>query len=170
MKVLIACEESQTVCKAFRERGHHAFSFAGNRYLNVERYGQKAIDRYEKRLVAYRFFMHFVNVANTGVAMCIENPLGYISNVYRPADQIIHPYQFAASADDSENYTKKRTCLWLYGLPKLRTNSLPAPGKTQFCERQPHRSGDGLNCDEYRQKLRSKTFPGIARAMAEQWG
>ena len=146
-------------------------SFAGNRYLNVKRYGQKAIERHEKRQAALEFFMKFVSAAvDTGAAMCIENPLGFVSTAYRPADQIIHPYQFAASADDAENYVKKRTCLWLFGLPKLQANNLPAPSETLFCERQPHRSGDGLNCDEYRRKLRSKTFPGIARAMAEQWG
>ena len=135
-------------------------SFAGNRSLNVEKYGEKAIQRYKKRCEAAAFFMEFVRLKCEKI--CIENPLGIMSKWYRPADQIIHPYFFADKG--SGEYVKKRTCLWLKGLPPLRYTVPDEQPDALWCERLPHHS------DADRAKLRSKTFICIAEAMADQWG
>lgn len=144
-------------------------SFAGNRSLSVEKYGEKARERLQKRSDAMAFFMGFVRYAEkTGVRMCIENPLGYPCTAYRPADQIINPCAYAEK--DSPDFTLKRTCLWLFRLPPLVSSQAARPHGTAFCEKQPHIAGDGLSADEYRRKLRSKTFLSVADAMAQQWG
>ena len=227
MKVLIACECSQTVCKEFRALGHEAYSCdieksygghpewhiigdcldiingsvsfmtedginhsigtewdliiahppctylsnAATRSHSIKRNTIEQINaRTEKRIRAQEFFMQFTK-ANCD-KITIENPVGIMSTVYRKPDQIIEPYQFAESEDDKENYQTKRTCLWLKGLQRLQINDLPRPniratygtwsnGKARcWHERVP--------TDKAR--VRSKTFPGIARAMAEQWG
>lgn len=192
MKVLVACEESQAVCKAFRVLGHEAYScdiepcsggypewhlqqdvipllkeqwdmilafppcthlcVSGARWFTE---GRKPIELRDK---AIEFFMLFVDVDCPKVA--IENPVGVMSTYYRKPDQIIHPYQFG-------HPEQKRTCLWLKGLPLLRpTNdvydymmSLPLRERTRI-----HYLGSGHSVE------RSKTFPGIAEAMALQWG
>lgn len=125
-----------------------------------------------KRIDAMKFFMKFVFADCERVA--IENPVGVMNTCYRKPDQIIQPYMFAESVDDDVNYHTKRTCLWLKGLePLIVTSDLPKPdlraiygtypsGKTPCWE-------DTISGKD-RAKLRSKTFPGIARAMAEQWG
>lgn len=103
--------------------------------------------------------------------IAVENPVGIMNTAYRSPDQIIDPYQFAESENDTENYVTKHTCLWLKGLPPLKTNTLKKPdnkllfgvmssGKTKTWE-------DTYSRDA---SVRSKTFPGIAKAMAEQWG
>lgn len=61
----------------------------------------------------------------------IENPIGFMSSAYRKPDQIIHPYMFAESPDDTENYVTKATCLWLNNLPMLRGGRT---SKTEQCE------------------------------------
>lgn len=230
MRILVACEESQAVTIAFRERGHEAYScdiqgcsgghpewhiqgdvlnflnpdvlfpgelpgiqfftmdneyhyflgkwdmiiahppctyltVTGNRWFNVERYGERARQRYKDREDAVRFFMEFVNADCERIA--IENPIGVMSSIYKKPSQIIHPYMFG---DPFE----KRTCLWLNGLPKLEpTNIVEVPSRKKF------ESGKSMPAwyaelwklpREERSKIRSKTFPGIARAMAEQWG
>lgn len=205
MKILIACEESQVVCKAFRERGHEAYScdilpcsglhpewhlqqdvipllkdkwdlilvfppctfltVTGNRWFNVERYGEQAIQRQKDREFAVKFFKVFANANCEKIA--IENPVGIMSTEYRKPDQIIQPYQFG---DPFE----KKTCLWLKGLEKLKpTNIIEPPKRTQFASGRSmptwYADAWGLPKEE-RAKLRSKTFPGIAKAMAEQWG
>lgn len=115
--------------------------------------------------------MHFVLANIPHIA--VENPVGFMNTAYRKPDQIIQPYMFAESVDDTENYTMKGTCLWLKGLPKLQGNDLPKPdlakmygiypsGKTACWE-------DSISGKD-RARLRSKTFEGIATAMAEQWG
>lgn len=206
MKVLIACEESQTVCKAFRERGHDAYScdiqepsgghpewhiqgnalkaiesqqwdmiiahppctyltVTGNRWYNVERYGDKAIQRYRDREEAIEFFMAFVEADCEHIA--IENPVGIMSSRWRKSDQIIEPWQFG------EPYEKK-TCLWLKGLPKLiPTNIVDVPPRKTYAsgKSMPAWYADAWRLPKVeRAKFRSKTFPGIAKAMAEQWG
>lgn len=154
MKVLIACEESQTVCKAFREKGHEAYScdivecsgghpewhimqdvlplingncefytcdgihhvidgkwdlliahppctyltVTGNRWFNVERYGEKAIQRAKDREEAVEFFMVFANADCDHI--CIENPVGTMSTRWRKADQIIQPSLIATESAD----------------------------------------------------------------------
>ena len=137
----------------------------GNAWFNTEKYVTKAKARYTDRVEAIRFFMDFVTCNAKKIA--IENPIGIMSNVYRKPDQIINPYQFG---DPFE----KKTCLWLKGLPLLiPTDVVKVPPRKQFA------SGKTMSAwyadtfklpKEERAKLRSKTFPGIAKAIAEQWG
>lgn len=126
--------------------------------------------RTQKRIQAQEFFMRFANVDCDKVA--IENPVGVMNTVYRKPDQIIEPYQFAKSEEDTENYVTKRTCLWLKGLNELKRNDLPKPDNAKLYGRHP--SGKARCWEEMvkgdRATVRSKTFPGIAKAMAEQWG
>ncbi|MDE6678309.1 MAG: DNA cytosine methyltransferase [Ruminococcus sp.] len=140
-------------------------SFAGNKYINVEKYGQKAIDRLKKRDEALEFFFKFCEADCDRI--CVENPVGYV-NSYRKPDQIIHPYYFAESENDTENYQLKRTCLWLKNLRPLEyTGFLPKP-KEFYIRPNGHKV---YFVESIRnQKMRSKTFPAIAKAMAEQWG
>jgi site-specific DNA-cytosine methylase len=137
----------------------------GNRWFNVQRYGEKAIQRIKDRKEAIKFFMMFANADCEKVV--IENPVGIMSTEWRKPDQIIQPYEFG------DPYEKK-TCLWIKGLPKLiPVNQVEPPPRTQF------ESGKSMPTwyaeawklpKEERAKLRSKTFPGIAQAMAKQWG
>jgi hypothetical protein len=120
------------------------------------------------------FFILFVNHACSKIA--IENPIGIMSSKFRKPDQIIQPYQFG-------HPESKSTCLWLKGLPKLRPTQIlkkPIGGwKNQHISANGKYSGF-KNFDEQgkvmswnnpkTQCLRSKTYQGIARAMAEQWG
>jgi len=204
VKVLVACEESQTVCKAFRERGHEAYScdildcsgghpewhiqddvlkhldegwdliiahppctyltISGNRWFNVDKYGDKALERIKERHKAITFFMEFINAPCDKIA--VENPVGVLNTAYRKPDQIIQPYMFGHN-------TAKKTCLWLKNLPKLEPTNIVEPvyktlgdGK-RYCDW--HLNSSWKDDDE-RRRLRSKTFEGIANAMAEQWG
>lgn len=117
----------------------------------------------------------FMSLANAPIAkIAIENPVGIMSKVWRKPDQIIQPYYFG-------DEFQKTTCLWLKGLPKLKHART-----TDLFQEQTH-VGRGemitfpsgkrmakwyalLRADDKRGHLRSKTFPGIARAMGEQWG
>ena len=226
MKVLIACECSQTVCKEFRALGHEAYScdveeqygghpewhikgdcleiLKGGQMFKTEDGSTHNIDKWDliiahppctylsnaatrshslkgttlkqinartqKRIQAQEFFMRFANVDCDKVA--IENPVGVMNTVYRKPDQIIEPYQFAKSEEDTENYVTKRTCLWLKGLNELKRNDPPKPDNAKLYGRHP--SGKARCWEEMvkgdRATVRSKTFPGIAKAMAEQWG
>lgn len=212
MKVLVACEESQRVCTAFRERGHEAYSCdiidqsgghpewhimqnvlpllngncefettdganhkidgkwdliiahppctylsnVGSPHLFGKDHSIKNKERYKKGIEAKEFFMRFYNADCDKI--CIENPTPMkIWNLPKYA-QAIQPYFFG------EPY-KKRTCLWLKGL-----NTLIA---TDICKNaEPTtKPGNWYNkAGKDRAKIRSKTFPGIAKAMAEQWG
>lgn len=205
MKVLVACEESQAVCKAFRELGHEAYScdiqecsgghpewhikgdvlpllkekwdliiahppctyltVTGNRWFNRALYGDKAIARERERELAADFFMQFINADCPKIA--VENPIGYMNTHYRKPDQIIQPYWFGDPA-------RKATCLWLKNLPKLEPTNMVEPEIIRY------KNGKGTDNPWHmktmslppaeRAKARSKTFPGIATAMAEQWG
>lgn len=120
---------------------------------------------------ALAFFRHTLSCGIPRIA--VENPVGVVSTHIRKYDQMIHPYQFG---DDAS----KRTCLWLVGLPKLQ---LP-PESEWYPPRQVYHNGKlvkrwGNQTDsgnnnhpenDRRAKDRSRTFPGIARAMAAQWG
>lgn len=228
MKILIACEESQRVCAAFREKGHEAYSCdiidcsgghpewhiqqdclpllngncsfttkdgidhkidsrwdmiiahppctylttTGNRWFNIEKYGEKAVERLKEREKAIDFFFRFVNADCDKII--IENPVGIMSTKYRKPDQIIHPYYFAKDEKDIENIAEKRTCLWLKGVNKLSYEIKVSPP-----EREYYKSGKSMPKwyseaaklpKEERSKIRSKTFLGIAKAMADQWG
>ena len=136
----------------------------GNRWFNVERYGEKAIQRKKDRQDAIGFFMAFANADCPRIA--IENPVGIMSSTWRKPNQIINPYEFG---DPFE----KKTCLWLKELPALKpTNIVVAPPRKQFDsgKSMPAWYAEAWHLpQEERAKLRSKTFPGIAKAMAEQW-
>ena len=122
------------------------------------------------------FFMKIVNAPIEKIA--IENPIGIMSKIYRKPDQIIHPYYFG---DD----TSKATCLWLKNLPKLFYTkeidlfnsevSFVKPHFTIFTnaegksKRFSRTANKWYKSAEERSKERSKTFPGIAKAMATQW-
>ena len=133
----------------------------GNKWFKPE-YAQRFPDRPKQREEAIRFFMMFANADCQRIA--IENPVGIMSTTYRKPDQIIQPYQFG---DPFE----KKTCLWLKGLPPLhKTNEVQPPPRMKL------KSGKTMpdwyarpKYSEERQRNRSKTFPGIAKAMAEQW-
>ena len=114
--------------------------------------------------------MQFVNADCERIA--IENPIGIISTRYRKPDQIIQPYQFG-------HHARKATCLWLKNLPKLVPTNVVDPGvitakgfsvgSSSDCARD--ENGKIIAWNDPRTKIiRSKTFPGIAQAMAEQWG
>jgi len=137
---------------------------SGNAWFNIEKYGDKARKRFKDREEAIEFFMLFANADCERIA--IENPIGVMSSEFRKPDQIINPYQFG---DPFE----KKTCLWLKGLPNLEpTNIVEPPKRAEFAsgKSMPAWYADAwkLPKDE-RAKLRSKTFSGIAKAMAEQW-
>ena len=228
MKVLIACEESQAVCTAFRKLGHEAFScdlqecsgghpewhimgdvlplingncefdtvdgthhaingkwdmliahppctyltVAANKLYNIEKYGDKAIKRLSDREYAIDFFMQFVYADCDRIA--IENPVGVISTRYRKPDCIIQPYQFGHNV-------RKTTCLWLKGLPALQPTNIVDPEIIHSKGKSGGYSGNSWTVRDENGKIlsykdprvakaRSKTFPGIAQAMAEQWG
>lgn len=135
----------------------------GNRWFNVGVYGDKAIRRMDNREKAIEFFLRFVNADCDKIA--VENPVGIMSTAYRKPDCIIQPYEFGEPE-------RKKTCLWLKGLPKLQPTNIVEP-KIIKCasgaiESNWHMETLPLKPKE-RSKLRSKTFIGIARAMAEQW-
>ena len=225
MKVLVACEESQRVCMAFRERGHEAYSCdiqpcsgghpewhiqddvlnfingrgtpnlamfvlaesgdiieipekwdlivahppctylsnAGARWLYAG--GKLNTERYEKGLDGKKFFMSMLNADCPRIA--VENPIP--SSIYGLPEysQIIQPYYFG------EPWSKK-TCLWLKGLDILQPTDIVMDHKP-YCSSG---SYSGTHDPKYKgasrkggsAKSRSKTFWGIARAMAEQWG
>lgn len=141
----------------------------GNRWFNVDKYGDKAKQRYRDREKAVEFFMAFVNADCPRIA--VENPVGYMSTHYRKPDQIIQPYMFG-------DHARKATCLWLKGLPPLEPTNIVDPGEIL---RGGYSVGASANYardengkiipwnDPRTAKARSKTFPGIARAIAEQW-
>lgn len=229
MNVLVACEESQRVCSAFRDRGHRAFScdilpcsgghpewhiqgdvlpllngdctfqtadththtqrgrwdliiaFPPCTYLTnvatrshsiqctpLDKINQRTVERIDGMM----FFMQMANADCERIA--IENPVGVMNTCYRKADQIIHPYMFAKSVDDKENYVTKATCLWLKNLPPLRTKSLPKPNNREIFGVLPSGKAktweDSLCRAGGASLARSKTFSGVASAMAEQWG
>ena len=217
MKVLVACEESQRVCMAFRERGHEAYSCdildpsgehkewhikddvipllngnctfitmdgvqhtidrwdliiahppctylttTGNRWFNVEKYGDKARERIKLREEAQEFFMTIANADCDHIM--IENPVGVMSTYWRKPDQIIQPWWFG---DPYE----KRTCLWLKGLPPLhKTNEVQPEARQQLVSGKSMPTWYSNAPKKDRARIRSQTFPGFAQAMAEQWG
>ena len=185
MKVLIACEESQVVTSAFRNLGHQAWSCdvlgtSGSHpewhiegdvtpYLSddwdmiiafppctdlacsgARWFKEKQKDGRQQKSI--EFFMKFAEADCPRVA--IENPIGIMSTHYRKPDQIIQPWQFGHGET-------KATCLWLKGLPQLQATDV-VEGRTQRIWR--------MGPSDDRGKLRSKTYQGIAEAMANQWG
>lgn len=151
-------------CTYLTNAGTRHFS----RRINSE---EKVLKREKLREEAFEFFMMFANAKCDKIA--IENPVGWVNSQWRKPDQIIHPYYFGDNAE-------KRTCLWLKGLPKLiHTNVLPKPAPQYICQGKLSKGKkigwcEGIKGTTGGQKgraaARSKTFPGIAKAMAEQWG
>ena len=148
-------------------------SIAGNRWFNVEKYGDKAIQRQKNREDAVAFFLCFANADCDKIA--IENPVGVMNTRYRKPNQIIQPYQFG-------HPESKKTCLWLKGLKNLEPTDIvekPEDGwVNQYKDAQGRllgfktvdENGKVLSfSSKETQKIRSKTYPGIAKAMAEQW-
>lgn len=149
---------------------------SGNAYFNEEKYGEKARERKRKREDAAEFFMRFINADCQKIA--VENPVGCMSTRYRKPDCIIQPWQFG------HPFTKK-TCFWLKGLPPLIPTEIlekPQSGwENQQFTKDGRYGGYGgkWGCkkggkwlkygDPEVKKERSKTFHGVARAIAIQW-
>lgn len=188
MRVLVACEESQTVCKAFRELGHEAYSCdilpcSGGRpewhiqddvlnHLNEEwdlmiahppctRLCNSGVcwlhkrDLWEDMREGAEFFKKLLEADIPRIA--VENPIMHkyaVEIIGRRQDQVIQPWMFGHGET-------KATCLWLVNLPKLKPSNI-VEGREQRLHRLPPSKDRAL--------LRSKTYPGIAKAMAEQWG
>ena len=148
-------------------------TLSGNRWFNVERYGEKAIQRHKDREDAIKFFMAFANADCDRVA--IENPIGVMSSRFRRPDQIVQPWQFALTEEEN---TEKSTCLWLRGLEPLvpRVTQKPDLAYHEWVTPDGKRKRQTMwyyntRCLQHSQRASaaSKTFPGIAKAMAEQW-
>lgn len=121
-----------------------------------------------ERINAMSFFMTCVQANCDKIA--VENPVGIMNSAYRQPDQIIDPWMFAESTEDVENYVNKKTCLWIKGLPQLKVNGLKKPNNALLHGR--YASGEAKTWVDLRRRSmdRSKTFPAVAKAMAEQWG
>jgi hypothetical protein len=190
MKVLVACEFSGIVREAFKAKGHDAWSCD---LLPTEIPGQHIQDdvlnhledgwdlmiahppctyisnmsncrikqpgRLELRKEGMNFFIKLVNAPINKIA--IENPRGLPEREYKKADQIIQPYQFGHTAS-------KATCLWLKNLPLLIHTALVTPERIWDGKR--YRTWVDLVKGSNKGQERSRTFQGIADAMAEQWG
>ena len=197
MKILVGCEESQAVTIAFRKRGHEAFScdllpcsggypeyhlqidvfeaiklakwdllivFPPCTYLTVsankwykDQPKRKSgalvgAERRQAREGAVKFFMGLVNCNIPKIA--IENPIGIMSTRYRKPDQVIQPWMFGHGET-------KATCLWLKNLPALKPTNI-VDGREQRLHRLPKTLDRAM--------LRSKTYQGIADALAKQYG
>ena len=218
MKVLVACEESQTVCKAFRARGHEAYScdiqtpsgghyewhiwgdvvpiLRGGYFVTMDLQGHE-VDRWDlaichppctdlavsgarwfpekqkdfrqQKSVAFFMLMFTANADR----IAVENPIGIMSECFREPDQIIQPYYFG-------DPVKKSTCLWLVNLEPLVYTNVVDPVLVQDKKGRNY-SGPAFYAkdengkiipwnDPRTAKARSKTYDGIAEAMAEQWG
>jgi hypothetical protein len=184
MNVLVACEESQAVTIEMRKLGIEAFSCdvlpcsGGHPEWHLQRDIREIIAKDWGMVIAFPpctdlavsgarwfkekqkdgrqqksidFFMLFTRLK---VPWAIENPVGIMSTKYRKPDQIIHPWQFGHGET-------KQTCLWLNGLPKLKPTRIVSGREQRIWKMGP--SND-------RAKKRSKTYKGIAKAMANQWG
>lgn len=219
LKILVACEESQAVTIAFRNKGHEAFSCdilpcSGGRpewhiqgdvleqldkgwdmmvahppctYLTVtankwlkdqpKRVSGKLVGQ-ERRNARQEAIDFFIAIYNAPIEMiAIENPIGVMSSVFRRPDQIIHPYYFGDPAS-------KATCLWLKNLPKLKWDKEDNLfGEKTAVDAEYYTTASGRKYPKWsmidaakikdmdeRSNFRSKTFPGIAKAFADQWG
>jgi site-specific DNA-cytosine methylase len=196
LKVLIACEFSGTVREAFAKRGHDAWScdleptdipgqhYQGDvtdiladgwdlmiahppcTYLSVSgmHWTKRGLRDPQLTVDALNFVKLLTNCDIPKIAL--ENPISIISSEIRKPDQIIQPYQFGHDAS-------KKTCLWLKNLPKLSPTQFIEPRIINGKKRWANQTDSGQNKlapSSERWKLRSKTYQGIADAMAEQWG
>ena len=132
----------------------------GNRWFNEEKYGDKARERKRLREEAAEFFLAFTRTSAKHWA--VENPIGYMNTHYRKPNQIIQPYQFGDPA-------RKSTCLWTYELPLLEPTEIVEP-ELQYLKSGKTMDKAYSNAPKaQRAKLRSRTYPGIAKAIAQQW-
>lgn len=127
--------------------------------------GSKNKKRFRLQKEAVNFFMRFIRADIEFIA--VENPVGVMSSKYKKPHQIIHPYHFG------DPYTK-RTCLWLKNLPLLEHTNVVSAGEFYYYangkKRQPRWSYEARNRGHKEaSRIRSKTFPGIAKAIANQW-
>jgi hypothetical protein len=197
MAILIACEESQAVTKAFRELGAEAYSCdllpcsGGNLEWHIQgdvgkclfedwemviafppctdlaSSGARWFDKKARDGTQYESISFFMQFTKLKCKWAIENPIGIMSRIYRKPDQIIQPFWFG-------DPVKKSTCLWLHGLPKLEpTEVVDVPkvprGRARITMVSKWEERIANTTKSKRASLRSKTFPGVARAMAEQW-
>jgi hypothetical protein len=136
---------------------------AANKYYKPE-YAERFPTIHDDRELAVAFFMRVIGVDIPMIA--VENPIGIMSTRYRKPDQIIQPWQFGHTE-------RKATCLWLKGLPLLTPTDIVTPDiithKSGKTDSRLHYETLKLPKEE-RRKARSKTFNGIAKAMAAQWG
>ena len=231
MNILIACEESQAVCKAFRELGFNAYScdlvecsgghpewhllgdaldVIKNNGGVTQNGGRVFVDKWDLMIAhppctyltssGAKWFYHpddkglpiedrrphpkfphrkqdqdagaefFMALYNSDIPyIAVENPVGVMSTRFRKLDQIVQPFMFGDQA-------RKTTCLWLKGLPPLEPTELVDEGETltfKSGKRMQKWISDALTntkTAEERRRLRSKTFEGMAKAMASQWG
>lgn len=196
MKILVACESSGVVRDAFRWMGHDAMScdllpsekegphYQGDvkdilgegwdlliahppcTYLSVSGMHWTTRGLRDPKLTeeALAFAEMLFNAPIDKIA--IENPISIISTRIRKPDQIIQPYEFGHDAS-------KKTCLWLKNLPKLKPTLFIPPRIVNGKGRWGNQTDSGQNKlppSKDRWRLRSKTYEGIASAMAEQWG
>lgn len=181
MRVLIACEFSGIVREAFRKKGHHAVSVdllpseqEGDHHIgNVKFFLNSSWDlmiahppctylavsgarwwkdRVEEQILALKFVRKLLEAPIPRI--CLENPIGRISTAIRKPSQIIQPWQFGHGE-------VKSTCLWLKNLPLLQPTDI-----VEGREPRIHHMAPNVN----RSRDRSRTYQGIANAMAEQWG
>ena len=198
MRILIACEESQTIAKAFRDLGHDAFScdllecsggypewhiqgdaieiaytqdwdmmiahppctylaVSGARWM-YHKDGSRNDDRWQKQVQALDFVQKLMDAPIEKIA--VENPVSVISTKIRKPDQIIQPWMFGDQAT-------KTTCLWLKNLPLLTPTDIV--GKGEFYISPSGKKLPRWYSDNKNPKSRSKTFKGIAKAIANQW-
>jgi hypothetical protein len=181
MKIIIACEFSGIVREAFREKGHNAWScdfleseIPGNHIKdNIFNHLNENWDmmiyfypctnlavsgarwfKYKKE-IQQQDINNFIKLYNCNIRKIAgENPISILSTAFRKPDQIIQPWMFGHGET-------KATCLWLKNLPKLKPENI-VPGRIQRIHNIPPSSS--------RWKIRSRTFQGIADAMANQWG
>lgn len=231
MNILVACEESQTVCKAFRKLGFNAYScdlvkcsgghpewhLLGDALQVIRNNGGIAqnggrvfVDKWDLMIAhppctyltssGAKWFYHpddkglpikdrrphpkfphrkqdqnagaefFMALYNSDIPyIAVENHVGVMSTRFRKPDQIVQPFMFGDQA-------RKTTCLWLKGLPPLKATELVSEGETltfKSGKRMQKWISDALTntkTAEERRRLRSKTFEGMAQAMAKQWG
>jgi hypothetical protein len=182
MKILIACEFSGIVREAFRKKGHDAWScdlltseikgnhVEGNVLNVISDYGWDMMIAhppcthlavsgarwFKNKFYEQRDALEFVTrLMNCGIEkICIENPISIISSKIGKPDQIIQPWQFGHGET-------KATCLWLKGLPLLTPTNIVEGREARIHNMPPSKD---------RWKERSRTYQGVANAMAEQWG
>lgn len=198
MRVLVACEFSGVVREAFRARGYDAWSCdlldteIPGQHIKADvmeltgegwdlviahppcthlaasgaRYWKQKRESGEQQ-AAIQFVR---DLSEFCPRICIENPVGILSSAWRKPDQIIQPYQFG-------DPVRKKTCLWLEGLPALKPTKVVEPTHalgTNSYHGGPRKDGTRKRCELKLMhgdgKNRSRTLPGIANAMAEQWG